>query len=251
MKKYLFSIFILSFVINLTAMSEQYVVRTEYSFCKFKEGKTYEDVVAFNKQYEAFLKENNLQYSRYLFTPVLAGEVDFDYVTWGTWPNGEEMYKEYGAFLNDYKGSGENPGKCSGTYSVINNAALHIRIPSEEYDRIQFADFRSCKLTKNGDFQELLKISAEREKLMREAGVEGYGIHYLRPYRGFDNDYEYDFITMIHWYNRETRADATKNWRANNAILEKNGIWKKYQKHVESCGNAKTYAMEWLYNTAS
>ena len=101
--RYLF-LFTLCFIgFNAYATSEQYTLRTEFTFCKYNDGKGQDDVVEFEKKYEKFLRKNGLKYSKAILTPILAGETDYDFVLWGTWPNGQEMYKEYGAFINDYK----------------------------------------------------------------------------------------------------------------------------------------------------
>ena len=86
-------LFVLCFVsFYANAASEQYTVRTEFTLCKYKEGKDYDDVVKYQKTYEKFLIKNELKYAKHILTPILAGETDYDFVLWGTWPNGEEMY---------------------------------------------------------------------------------------------------------------------------------------------------------------
>ena len=32
-----------------------------------------------------------------------AGEFEYDYVLWGSWPDGQSMYEEWGSYLNDYE----------------------------------------------------------------------------------------------------------------------------------------------------
>ena len=234
---------------NLAATSEQYTIRTEFSLCKYNEGKGYEDVVKYEKRYEKFLLENNLKYTRFILTPILAGEKDYDFVLWGNWPDGEEMYKEYGSYLNDYKKTSMNPSTCKGSYAVFNTGARHLRIPREEYDRIQFVEFANCKFTDNASFEELLAISAEHESLVEEFGYKGYGVHYLRPYRGFEDDLPFDMVRMVHWYNRDTRAENVKQFRPMRKLLQDNGIQEKYAQHIESCGNADVFGMEFIYSS--
>ena len=251
MKK-LFTIFVLFlFSFDSLALSDQYYARTEFSTCKLADGKTYEDVVAYHKQYEAFLKDNNLKYAKYILTPVIAGDVDYDYITWGTWPGGVEMYEEYGAYLNDYTPPPGNPGICSGTFSVHFNAAIRIRPPVSEYDKRMFVEFRNCKFKGESTVDDLLKIDAEREAIMRDADAMGYGRSYLRPYRGFSED-EYDFAVMTHWYNRDYRADSVKSYRKMTTLFREKGIFDGYREHVEGCERTpRVYASEWLYSTIS
>ena len=154
----LFMLCFIGFYAN--AASEQYTVRSEFTYCKYNEGKGYDDVVRYQKLYEKFLLENELKYSKAILTPILAGDVDYDFVLWGTWPNGEEMYKEYGAYINDYKNTRENPSICKGSYAIHNTGARHLRIPLEEYDRVQFVEFANCTFTEEASFKELLEISS-------------------------------------------------------------------------------------------
>ena len=67
-----------------------------------------------------------------------AGETDYDYITWGTWPDGEAMYKEWGSFANSYDGAADEvTGGAAGTCrnSVATFFNLVARIPMEIKDR--------------------------------------------------------------------------------------------------------------------
>ena len=243
-------LFVLCFVsFYANAASEQNTVRTEFTLCKYKEGKDYDDVVKYQKTYEKFLIKNELKYAKHILTPILAGETDYDFVLWGTWPNGEEMYKEYGAYINDYKNTRENPSTCNGSYAVHNTGARHLRIPLEEYDRVQFAEFANCTFTEDASFKGLLEISAEHEALIEEFGYGGYGVHYLRPYRGFKDDYPYDMVRMVHWYNRDKRAENIEKYQAMRKFMADRGMPDKYAQHIKSCGNVRVFGMEFLYNS--
>ena len=36
--------------------------------------------------------------------PMHAGDQsEYDYIIWGSWPDGEAMYKEWGSYANDYE----------------------------------------------------------------------------------------------------------------------------------------------------
>jgi len=248
--RYLFLISLCFVSFSLLATSEQYVVRTEVSFCKYKEGKSYDDVIKYSKKYEKFLRANSLKYSRSIFVPVIAGNTEHDYVLWGTWPNGEEMYKEYGAYLNDYKNIGsENPGICHTNVAFFNTGALHLRIPFEEYDRVQMVEFRACKFTDNSSWSEILQLAADNEEANIKLGRDGFGVHYLRPYRGFDANTPFDMITMTHYYNRNKRAEATKTWPKIRDYRIENGFGERWKKNVKSCTPWDLYSMEFIYNT--
>ena len=248
--RYLFLIPLLIFAQSSFATSEQYIVRTEAAFCKYKPGKDYDDVVKHAKKYEKFLRANGLKYSRTILTPVIAGKTDHDYVLWGTWPNGEEMYKEYGAYLNDYDAKGAvNPGICDRNVAFFNTAALHMRIPVEDRDDIQMVDFRSCKFTEDASWEKILKLAADNEEANVKLGRDGFGVHYLRPYRGFADDYSFDMISMTHYYHRDKRAEATKTWAEIRDYRRENGFVERWKENIESCSPNDLYSMEWIYDT--
>ena len=251
--RYLILIPLLIFASSCFATSEQYVVRTEATFCKYKPGKGYKDVIKHAKKYEKFLRANGLQYSKTIFTPVIAGVTsDHDYVLWGTWPNGEEMYKEYGAFLNEYNAKGsQNPGICDRNVAFFNTAALHMRIPIDERDKIQMVDFRSCKFTENASWEKMLKLAADNEEANIELGRDGFGVHYLRPYRGFADGTPFDMMEMTHYYHRDKRAEATKTYPAIRDYRRDNGFRERWKENIESCSPINLYAMEWIYDASN
>ena len=82
--------------------SEQTVYRSEFMFCNYNEGNSYQDVLTEQASYEQFLKENGLEYNRLNLQPIWDNDSEYDYVMWGNWPNGEMQYKEWGAYMNDY-----------------------------------------------------------------------------------------------------------------------------------------------------
>ena len=92
---------VLSFGI-IAETSEQYTYRAEFFFGDIEEGKTYEDVRAQNMEYKKFLEEKGLQYGRSLFVPIWSGERKYDIIEYGYWPDGQEQYKEWGAYMNEY-----------------------------------------------------------------------------------------------------------------------------------------------------
>ena len=55
--RYLILIPLLIFASSSFATSEQYVVRTEATFCKYKPGKGYKDVIKHAKKYEKFFSQ--------------------------------------------------------------------------------------------------------------------------------------------------------------------------------------------------
>ena len=133
----------------LAQTSEQYTYRAEFFFGNIKEGKTYNDVHEQQMEYLKFLEANDLNYGRALFQPIWAGEYEYDLISYGFWPDGQEQYKEWGAYMNKYPAwAAENseydsePFEMERSISMRGVRARGIRIPSEEYDRFKFVDFR-------------------------------------------------------------------------------------------------------------
>ena len=238
--------------------SEQYTYRAEFFFGNINEGKSYEDVKNQNMEYLKFLKENDLKYGRALFVPIWAGETKYDIIQYGYWPSGQEQYKEWGAYMNKYPAwASENSEfedeavEDGRSISMFGVRARGIRVPNEEYDRFKFVDFRQCSFTSNGNMENLLDLNSRVESSEREMGNRaGYGVHYLRPYRGFDSDIDYDFVIMRHYYNAKSRADIVTSTPSYREMMEKEGYWKEFRENV-NCGSQSTYRVEWLYNSDS
>ena len=99
---------------------------------------------------------------------------------------------------------------------------------------MQFVEFANCTFTEDASFKGLLEISAEHEALIEEFGYGGYGVHYLRPYRGFKDDYPYDMVRMVHWYNRDKRAENIEKYQAMRKFMADRGMPDKYAQHIKN-----------------
>ena len=257
--KLLSILFLTIFTINIFAeTSEQYTYRAEFFFGNMNEGITYEDVKAQNMEYLKFLEENDLKYGRALFVPIWAGETEHNIIEYGWWPNGQEQYKEWGAYMNDYpQWAAENSEfeneavETSRSISMRGVRARGIRIPEDERDRFNFVDFRQCKFKTGGSIDKLLEINAKVEASEIELGNRsGYGEHYFTPYRGLDSDIEYDFVIMRHYYSAKKRSDIISSTSSFRNMMIENGYLEEFRKNV-SCGPQSTYRIEWLYYSGS
>lgn len=242
----------------LAQTSEQYTYRAEFFFGNIKEGKTYNDVHEQQMEYLKFLEANDLNYGRALFQPIWAGEYEYDLISYGFWPDGQEQYKEWGAYMNKYPAwAAENseydsePFEMERSISMRGVRARGIRIPPEEYDRFKFVDFRQCNFVEGGNMANLLDLNKRVEASEREMGNRaGYGVHYLMPYRGADENVTYDFVIMQHFYSAKARADLVANWPEYRDMMDEKGYWDEFRANA-TCGPISTFRTDWLYNSAN
>ena len=248
---------LMSSVTVFAETSEQYVHRSEFFFCNFNDGKSYSDLLAEQAPYEDFLKENGLQYNRINLLPIWDNDAEYDYVMWGNWPSGQEQYKEWGAYMNDYPSWAsendvppQNVGDCAkGAVSMRFHSVLRLRLPMEDRDERLFTDWRRCKFTEDADVTELKALYAKQEKLAKEFGLGGYGVSLFTPYRGNQEATNRDFMMMTHWYNSDSRANMISSYREWRDLMEENDMWEERSKHIESCSGADTYQAHMIYNT--
>ena len=248
---------LMSSVTVFAETSEQYVHRSEFFFCNFNDGKSYSDLLAEQAPYEDFLKENGLQYNRINLLPIWDNDAEYDYVMWGNWPSGQEQYKEWGAYMNDYPSWAsendvppQNVGDCAkGAVSMRFHSVLRLRLPMEDRDERLFTDWRRCKFTEDADVVELKAFYAKQEKLAKEFGLGGYGVSLFTPYRGNQEATNRDFMMMTHWYNSDSRANMISSYREWRDLMEENDMWEERSKHIESCSGADTYQAHMIYNT--
>ena len=228
---YIFLFSVLSFGI-VAETSEQYTYRAEFFFGDIEEGKSYEDVKAQNMEYKKFLEEKGLQYGRSLFVPIWSGERKYDIIEYGYWPDGQEQYKEWGAYMNEYPAwaaeNSEFDGQAVETKRSISMRGVRargIRIPQDERDRFKFVDFQRCSFVTGGTMENLLDLNARVEASEIEMGNRaGYGVHYLMPYRGASPDIDYDFVIMRHYYSAEKRSDIVASYPEYRDMMNEKGF---------------------------
>ena len=250
---FLFSVFSFGIVAET---SEQYTYRAEFFFGDIQEGKSYEDVKAQNMEYKKFLEEKGLQYGRSLFVPIWSGERKYDIIEYGYWPDGQEQYKEWGAYMNEYPAWAAENSEFDGqvvetkrSISMRGVRARGIRIPQDERDRFKFVDFQRCSFVTGGTMEKLLDLNARVEASEIEMGNRaGYGVHYLMPYRGASPDTNYDFVIMRHYYSAKKRSDIVASYPEYRDMMNKKGYWDEFRANA-NCGPQSTYRVEWLYNT--
>ena len=250
--KYLVSSVLLA-VISMSVNAQEYEVRSEFMYCKLNEGKAIADAIADSKRYGAFSKSEGTKYMQAVLTPMHAGDAsEYDYIVWGTWPDGEAMYEEWGSYANNYPSylaekhpNASSAGSCHTTIAVFNAGVTHTRIPAEERDLRQPFQFARCSL-KEGASIESLYAAAEKNKAQTDAaGFKGWGIHYFFPYLGFDKDLPYDFVQMNHWYSFEARGDMASKWRD---FVTKNPEIQGRMEELVSCHSQRSFVGEMTFN---
>ena len=136
---------------SFTAAQEMTEMRSEFFYCTVNDGKTMEDVREQSKRYGEFSKKNGTHYTQAILLPMHAGETDYDYITWGTWPDGEAMYEEWGSFANNYDGAadevtGGSAGTCRNSIATFFNLVARIPMDMEDRDAKRPAQFSRCTL---------------------------------------------------------------------------------------------------------
>src|SRR6056297_3212183 len=133
---------------NAFAQETDENVRMEYIICNLNEGFTFADVISNAKEYGEKVTADGSKYNQYLMRPLIAGERDFTHVMVGAWPNGEELYKEYGNYVNKYidEQDEDDPHTCKVTFATMDHIVVDDLRENEKMDDrfpVQMAD---CKL---------------------------------------------------------------------------------------------------------
>ena len=246
--------FILAFIIlfSPTLAAQEYEVRSEFHWCKLNEGKTMQDAIADSKRYGEFSASEGTKYMQLILTPMHAGDSsDYDYILWGSWPDGEAMYEEWGSFANNYGGwaggddSGTPAGTCHRSIAMFNAGVVHSRIPQEERDLRQPVQFAQCSMREGVSVDQLYAQAKKDKALMDEGGFKGWGIHYFFPYLGFDGSQEYDFVQMNHWYSFAARGHMANNWLE---FVENNPEVESGMNLLVDCKASRSFVAELMFD---
>ena len=99
--------------------------------------------------------------------------------------------------------------------------------------------------------ESLLDLNARIEASEREMNMgAGYGVHYLMPYRGADENVSYDFVSMTHFYSAKARSGLVAGWPEFSEMMNEKGYFAEFQAIAE-CGPISTFRTDWLYNSAN
>ena len=189
--------------------------RSEFIFCKLNDGFTFDDVKARAAEYEEKLKADGTQYNQYLMRPLFTGDrmEGYTHILVGVWPNGDQMYKEYGKYVNEYmdQRSEDAPATCNMTVATMDMRITYDYRDGETSDERFPVQVSDCNLNEGVNMDLAVEMSRETNMAASDNDMGGYGVHWLDPYLGFQ-DYEHDFISLVWWQSFEHRANMAQNW---------------------------------------
>ncbi|MDZ7717938.1 MAG: hypothetical protein U5K72_03835 [Balneolaceae bacterium] len=221
-------------------------VRMEYILCKLKDGSTFDDVIADAKEYGEKVAADGSKYNQYLMRPLINGErlEGITHILVGEWPNGEEMYKEYGNYVNRHMDddNDENPDICGITFATMDHIVVNAARENEPIDTrfpVQLAD---CTLKEGVSMEHAVAVQKEIAEATIAEGMDGYGVHFQMPYLGFEN-VEHDFMSLVWWQSYQHRGNMAQNYYK---IANEHG---DKMNAVASCENSRAYFAEELFRT--
>ena len=242
--------FFMALASSLTVAQEMTEMRSEFFYCTLNDGMTMEDVREQSKQYGEFSKKSGTHYTQAILLPMHAGETDYDYITWGTWPDGKAMYEEWGSFANNYDAAAEEvTGGAAGTcrYSIATFFNLVARIPMDaaERDKKRPVQFSRCSLNEGVTLEQVAAQEMKNVKQMEDAGFKGLAIAYHVPYMGFNETPDFDFVMNYYWHSFEARAHAAQNY---GAFAAENPEGQEAMDELVSCEGTSSFVFETMFN---
>jgi len=178
--------------------------------------------------------------------PLITGQrlEDVTHIIAGMWPNGEEMYKEYGDYVNKYvdEDMENNAHSCRVVYATMDHVVVDDFRENETTNQrwpVQLAD---CTLKDDISMDFAIQVQRDVHQAALDNDMGGYGVHFQVPYLGFE-DAEFDFISAVWWQSFEHRGNMAQNYYkiAENYDQEMNS--------VVSCKNDRTYFAERIFTT--
>lgn len=219
--------------------------RTELILCKLNDGKTFDDVIENAKVYGEEIKAKGLKYSQFLMRPMMSGAFleGYTHVIVGVWPNGTEMYREYGNYTNNFmdQDDRESPATCNATYATIDFTVMNSVNEDMPVDKRTPVQFSSCKLNEGVSMEDAMQVHKEMFGKLTDAGYDGMMLKWATPYLGWE-DFEYDFISMGWWQTFEHRAKVAGNYHTMADELD------AMANSVTTCENARAYMVEELFS---
>ena len=253
MKKYLLSGFLLS-IISIHINSADYEMRSEFIYCNLNDGKTLNDAAEQAREYGNFSKAAGTKYIQSMLVPIHAGQHDYDYILWGSWPDGKAMYQEWGSYLNDYDesfttmdedSSSESASECKSRVAAFHTGVISNTKNMSDPDKRKPVQFAGCTLKDGVSLNDVHEFIEKDGKLMTEFGFTGWARGTFSPYLGFKPDYPYDFVDMIFWHSFDERGNMANNY---GDFVEKHPDLESGYNDLVECAPSNSFYNELLFD---
>lgn len=250
MKKIITTLLLVAFVPFLVpgavAQETDEHVRMEYLLCSLNEGFTFADVMNNAKEYGEKVAADGSKYNQYLLRPMLVGErlEGITHIIAGMWPNGEEMYREYGNYVNKYVDEDweNSPHTCRITFATMDHVVINDFRENETTDQRWPLQLSDCSLKEGVSIDYAIQVQKDVHQAAIENNMRGYGVHFQVPYLGFE-DAEIDFLSAVWWQSFEHRGNMAQNYYK---IAESHG---QQMSSVVDCKNDRAYFAEPIFTT--
>ena len=253
MKKYLLSGFLLS-IISIHINSADYEMRSEFIYCNLNDGKTLNDAAEQAREYGKFSEAAGTKYIQSMLVPIHAGQHDYDYILWGSWPDGKAMYQEWGSYLNDYDesfttmdedSSSESASECKSRVAAFHTGVISNTKNMSDPDKRKPVQFAGCTLKDGVSLNDVHEFIEKDGKLMTEFGFTGWARGTFSPYLGFKPDYPYDFVDMIFWHSFDERGNMANNY---DDFVEKHPDLESGYNDLVECAPSNSFYNELLFD---
>jgi hypothetical protein len=218
-------------------------LRAEYQFCSLKEGKTLKDVEKEAQKYGDYAAANGVKYNQSLLTPIHAGSSmgEYSHVIVGHWPNGREMYKDWGVYLNEFpKSNRKSSQTCSASYATFQLRVVQAMDDSMDTDVNRPVQYADCKLNDGKTLDDAVTAEKAVAELVASVGLTGYGVNYILPYLG-QTPSDHDFTSLVYFQNFMARGEMAFNYYKVAAEAE------AITSEVYSCINSRSFAVKSLF----
>ncbi len=231
---------------NVIAQETEEHVRMEYLLCTLNDGFTFQDVMNNAREYGEKVAADGSKYNQFLLRPMITGDrlEGITHILAGMWPDGKELYQEYGNYVNKYvdEDRENSPHTCNITVATMDRVVINDFRENETTDQrwpLQLAD---CTLKEGVSMDYAIEVQKGVHQAAVANGLRGYGVHYQFPYLGFQ-DVEYDFISAVWWQSFEHRGNMAQNYYK---VAESHG---QSMNSVVTCKNSRAYFAEQIFTT--
>jgi hypothetical protein len=250
MKKRIASTLLLAVMAFMTmdaiAQETEEHVRMEYILCSLNEGFTFQDVINNAKEYGEKVTADGSKYNQFLLRPMMTGErlEGITHIIAGMWPDGKELYKEYGNYVNKYidEDLENSPHTCRITYATMDRIVINDFRENETTDQRWPLQLSDCNLKEGVSMDYAIQVQKDVHQASVANNMRGYGVHFQVPYLGFQ-DSEIDFLSAVWWQSFEHRGNMAQNYYK---IAETHG---QQMDAVASCKNDRAYFAERIFTT--